>query len=77
LKQASRSLLSSLRELLAPMPGWMHNAATQAEVSVFILDRLYETLPRPPYTDDETERIASRVYDYIWPSSASGELLAA
>jgi type I restriction enzyme, R subunit len=40
LKQASRGLLASLRKLLAPMPGWLQNATTQAEVKVFILDRL-------------------------------------
>ncbi|RJQ50843.1 MAG: type I restriction endonuclease subunit R [Desulfobacteraceae bacterium] len=77
LKQASRGLLSSLRELLKPMPGWPHNVTTQAEVKVFILDRLYDSLPRPPFTDDETEAIASRVYDYVWQRSISGELLAA
>jgi type I restriction enzyme, R subunit len=77
LKQASQGLLSSLRRLLAPMPGWLQNATTQAEVRVFILDRLYESLPRPPFTDAETEDIASRVYDYVWQRSASGRDLAA
>src|SRR5665213_1694301 len=64
LKQASRGLLSSLRSLLTPMPGWLQNATTQAEVKIFILDRLYNSLPRPPFTEAETEDIASRVYDY-------------
>jgi type I restriction enzyme R subunit len=77
LKQASQGLLSSLRGLLAPMPGWLQNATTQAEVRVFILDRLYESLPRPPFTDAETEDIASRVYNYVWQRSASGQDLAA
>ena len=77
LKQASQRLLSSLRGLLAPMPGWLQNATTQAEVRVFILDRLYESLPRPPFTDTETEDISSRVYDYVWQRSASGQDLAA
>lgn len=77
LKQASQTLLSSLRELLAPMPQWMQNATTQAEVKVFILDRLYESLPRPPFTDADTEAVASRVYDYVWQRSASGQDLAA
>jgi type I restriction enzyme R subunit len=71
LKQASRSLLSSLKALLQPMPGWTHNAATQAEVRVFILDQLYGSLPRPPFTEDETESIATRVYDYVWQRSAA------
>ena len=77
LKQASRDLLSSLRGLLAPMPGWLQNATTQAEVKIFILDRLYESLPRPPFTEAETEDVASRVYDYVWQRSASGQDLSA
>jgi type I restriction enzyme R subunit len=76
LKQASQGLLSSLRDLLGPMPGWLQNAATQAEVKIFILDRLYESLPRPPFTEAETEDIASRVYHYVWQRSASGQDLA-
>ena len=47
------------------MPGWLQNATTQAEVKIFILDRLYESLPQPPFTEAETEDIASRVYDYV------------
>ena len=77
LKQASRGLLSSLRGLLAPIPGWLQNTTTQAEVKVFILDRLYESLPRPPFTEAETEDVALRVYDYVWHRSASGHDLSA
>jgi type I restriction enzyme R subunit len=52
-------------------------AATQAEVRVFILDTLYQSLPRPPFDDAETEAIAGRVYDYVWQRSASGHELEA
>src|SRR6185295_1131801 len=31
-KQASRSLLTSLHQLIEPMPNWAENSATQAEV---------------------------------------------
>lgn len=31
----------------------------------------------PPFTNEETEDIASRVYDYVWQRSASGQDLAA
>jgi type I restriction enzyme R subunit len=72
LKQASKKLLVSLRELLQPMPDWAHNTSTQAEVRIHILDRLWQTLPRPPYTELETEEVAARVYDYIFQRSASG-----
>jgi type I restriction enzyme R subunit len=78
LKQASKALLASLRDLLRPMQDWTQKATTQAEVRVFILDRLYGALPRPPFTEKETDEIAVRVYDYVWQRSASGnDLLAA
>ncbi len=72
LKQASRTLLASLKELLRPMPGWTQNTTTQAEVKVFILDSLWRSLPRPPFTDEETESVADRVYDYVWQQNSCG-----
>jgi type I restriction enzyme R subunit len=72
LKRASRTLLSSLREALRPMHDWTQNAATQAEVRVRILDGLWESMPRPPFTDEEVEGTAARVYDHVWGRSASG-----
>ncbi len=60
------------------MHDWTQNTATQAEVKVFILDNLWQTLPRPPFTDEEAEAVAGRVYDYVWQRSTSGhDLLAA
>ena len=55
------------------MPDWTQNTTTQAEVKVFILDSLWQSLPRPPFTEEETEEIAGRVYDYVWQRSASGD----
>ena len=75
LKQASRRLLASLRELIASMHDWRQNTATQAEVRMFVLDNLWEALPRPPFTDEETEAVAGRVYDYVWQRSASEHTL--
>ena len=72
LKQASKALLASLRELIRPMHDWTQNTTTQAEVKMFILDNLWEELPRPPFSDDETEEVSNRVYDYVWQRSASG-----
>jgi type I restriction enzyme R subunit len=72
LKQASKSLLASLKECLATMQDWTRNASTQAEVKVRILDALWTDLPRPPFTEAETEEIADRVYDYVWQRSATG-----
>jgi type I restriction enzyme R subunit len=72
LKQASRSLLTSLTELLQRMPAWIRNSQTQAEVKVLVLDSLWQSLPRPPFTEQETQQLADRVYDYVWQRSASG-----
>ena len=77
LKQASKTLLSSLRDLLRPVSDWTQKEETQAQVKVFILDSLYRSLPRPPFSDDETEEIAARVYDYVWQRGASGQDLEA
>ena len=73
LKQASKGLLASLRELLRPMTDWTKNTTTQAEVRVFILDNLWESLPRPLFTDQETEDLAAKVYDYVWQGSRRGK----
>lgn len=75
LKQASKTLLGRVRELLAPMEHWTRNAQTQAEVKASILDWLYESLPRPPFTDGETDGLAERVYGYVWQRSQAGTLL--
>jgi len=72
LKQASRALLGSLQALLKPMPTWTQNTTTQAEVRVFILDNLWQSLPRPPFTDQDAEALSDRIYDYVWQQSASG-----
>jgi type I restriction enzyme R subunit len=76
LKQASRELLSKLQGLLATMEQWTRNAQTQAEVETFILDNLYGALPRPPFTEEETQKVAARVYEYIWQRSSGGSLFA-
>ena len=72
LKQTSRGLLASLIDLLKPMEQWTEKEQTQAEVKVFILDRLFESLPQPPYSPEETEAVAGRVYDYVWQRGAAG-----
>jgi type I restriction enzyme, R subunit len=71
LKQASRSLLASLRSVLAQMGDWTQNASTQAEVKVAILDSLWQTMPMPPYSEDETQARADRIYEYVWQRRTS------
>lgn len=73
LKQASKRLLDSLRSLLNPMPRWTKNAATQAEVRVFILDSLYQSLPQPPFTDNDIEQATEKVYNFVWSKSSDAD----
>jgi type I restriction enzyme R subunit len=44
----------------------------QAEVEVFILDQIFAALPTPPFTEEEKQATASRVYRHIWQQSANG-----
>jgi type I restriction enzyme, R subunit len=77
-KQASRGLLASIRELIAPLERWTEKEQTQAEVEVFILDQLFGVLPTPPFTPDDKQALAKRVYQHIWQQSANpGGTLAA
>jgi type I restriction enzyme, R subunit len=76
LKQTSREPLAKLRALLAKMELWTRNAQTQAEVETFILDNLYAALPRPPSAEEEMQRVAAQVCEYVWQRSSSGSPFA-
>ena len=73
LKQVSRSLLVSLKRHLESIPLWTRNVQTQAEVEVFILDHLHQSLPIPPFTPDETQALSHKVYEFVWQRSAEGK----
>lgn len=68
-KQASKGLLATLKDQLATMPAWTKNTTTQADVKVLILDTLYASLPRPPFTEEEAEALAERLYGFVWQRS--------
>jgi len=71
-KQASQELLASLQDLIAGLDRFWEKEQTQAEVEVFILDRLFEALPTPPFTEEEKEEAARKVYQHVWQQAASG-----
>jgi len=74
LKQASKDLLAILRVRIASMPNWTKNTTTQADMKILILDTLFQSLPRPPFTDEEAESLAERLYGFVWQQSAVGAL---
>jgi type I restriction enzyme R subunit len=69
-KQASRQLLAALMEHLGRLEQWTAKEQTQAEVRIFIVDRVYESLPNPPFSDEERENAAQRVYESVWAWAA-------
>jgi type I restriction enzyme R subunit len=38
---------------------------------VQILDHLFQVLPTPPFTDDEKQPAAKKVYQHIWQQNAA------
>ncbi len=76
-KLASRSLLDSVKKLIAPLESWTDKEQTQAEVKVLILDYIYQELPTPPFSSDEKQTMANRVFQHVWQQSVSGSFSSA
>ena len=72
-KQASRTLLASIKARLSELDRFWEKEQTKADVEVFILDEVYANLPTPPFTDDEKKAVAAEVYAHVWQQAISGE----
>ena len=44
---------------------------------VVVLDEVFASLPTPPFTSEEKEKVANDVYDHIWQQAISGEFARA
>jgi len=73
-KEVSRELLADILRLLGPLDQWTEKEQTQAEVKTFILDHIFQTLSEPPYSSDEKNQVAERVFQHVWQQSVSGEI---
>lgn len=71
IKQASRELLAGVLQVIAPLDRWTEKEQTQAEVETYILDHVYQSLPEPPYTVNDKQRVAALVYRHVWGQSVS------
>jgi len=71
-KRSSQSLLKSIEEHLRQFENWTANEQTRADVEVFVLDHVMESLPQPPYTPDEAEALAGRIYNFVFQQTLSG-----
>ena len=66
---ASIAFSCGRQALIAPLERWTDKETTQAEVEVFILDRVFEALPSPPFSDADKQEVAKSVYQHIWQQS--------
>ena len=76
-KQASRNLLAATKARLSELDRFWEKEQTKADVEVFILDRVYESLPTPPFTAKEKTALAAAVYAHVWQQAISGEFASA
>ena len=76
-KQASRDLLASIKARLKELDRFWEKEQTKADVKVFILDKVYTSLPTPPFTPEEKEAVAAEVYTHVWQQAVSGEIAMA
>jgi type I restriction enzyme, R subunit len=72
LKQASRELLASLKERLAELDRFWEKEQTKGEVEVLITDKVYASLPTPPFTAEEKKLIADSIYAHVWQQAMNG-----
>ena len=76
-KQASRDLLAAIEARLSDLDQFWEKEQTKADMQVFILDKVFVSLPTPPFTVEEKEAVASDVYDHVWQQAASGNFAMA
>jgi type I restriction enzyme R subunit len=76
-KQASRELLASIKARLAELDRFWEKEQTKADVEVFILDKVFASLPTPPFTTEEKRVVAGNVYAHVWQQAMSGEFARA
>jgi type I restriction enzyme, R subunit len=77
LKQASRELLASIKARLAELDRFWEKEQTKGEVEVLILDKVFASLPTPPFTPGEKKLIAENIYAHVWQQAMSGEFARA
>ena len=77
IKQESRNLLASIKARLSEIDRFWEKEQTKAAVEVFILDKVYASLPTPPFTAEEKQAVAAEVYAHVWQQAVQGEFARA
>jgi type I restriction enzyme R subunit len=71
-KQASRDLLAATNAQLAQLDRFWEKEQTKADVETSILDKIFVSLPTPPFTQEEKSAIAANVFNHIWQQAVHG-----
>ena len=75
-KNSSKSLLAAIEGHLKNFADWTAKEKTQADIRICVLDRIFESIPQPPYTPEEAEQMAEQVYEYVFQKTIGGKPLA-
>jgi len=76
-KQASRDLLASIKARLEDLDRFWEKEQTKADIEVLIRDKVYDSLPTPPFSPEEKEAMAAEVYTHVWQQAVRSELAMA
>ncbi len=71
-KRSSQSLLQSIEKHLEHFENWTGKEQTRADVETFVIDHVMMNLPRPPYTEEEAQELAGRIYHFVFQQALSG-----
>ena len=76
-KQASRDLLASIKARLRELDRFWEKEQTKADIEVLIRDKVYASLPTPPFSPEEKDAMAAEVYTHVWQQAVHGEFAMA
>jgi type I restriction enzyme R subunit len=71
-KRSSQSLLQSIETHLTNFENWTAKEQTRADVETFVIDHVVMNLPQPPYTEEEAQELAGRLYNFVFQQALAG-----
>lgn len=71
-KRSSQSLLQSIEGHLQNFENWTAKEQTRADVETFVMDHVLMNLPQPPYTEEEAQELAGRLYNFVFQQALGG-----
>lgn len=71
-KRSSQSLLQSILTHLQHFENWTAKEQTRADVETFVMDHVLLNLPQPPYSEEEAQKLATKIFDFVLQQALSG-----